>query len=70
MTFFKSTKSTGNAQCVEVEIQDAPTLRKDGEPVVVYVRDSKDREGGTLGYTRPEWDAFIEGAKAGEFDLP
>lgn len=36
----------------------------------VAVRDSKDRSGPALVYTPREWDAFIEGAKAGEFDLP
>jgi hypothetical protein len=27
------------------------------------------RDGGTLIFTRAEWDAFIGGAKDGEFDL-
>jgi hypothetical protein len=36
----------------------------------VAVRDSKDRSGPALVYTPREWDAFIKGAKDGEFDLP
>ncbi|MEV4124080.1 DUF397 domain-containing protein [Nocardia sp. NPDC049707] len=34
----------------------------------VAVRNSRDPEGGMLFYTRPEIDAFVRGAKAGEFD--
>jgi hypothetical protein len=36
---------------------------------VVAVRDTKDRDSATLQYTHEEWDAFIKGVKAGEFDL-
>jgi hypothetical protein len=36
----------------------------------VAVRDSKDRSGPALIYTPTEWDAFIKGAKDGEFDRP
>lgn len=28
----------------------------------------KDREGDMVSYSREEWDAFIAGVKAGEFD--
>lgn len=66
----KSSKSTSNAQCVEVRILEHVTQYKDGEPITVYVRDSKDPEGLVLGYTTPEWNAFIGGVKNGEFDLP
>lgn len=54
----KSTKSGGNGgQCVEVR-------RFDGR---IQVRDSKDREGPVLNFTPAEWDAFLDGAKRGEF---
>lgn len=33
------------------------------------VRDSKDRQGPVLLFTTAEWNAFIGGAKDGEFDL-
>ncbi len=35
----------------------------------VAVRDSKDQGGTVLIFTPQEWDAFVEGAKDGEFDL-
>jgi len=55
----KSTRSQGNGQCVEVaELGDA-----------VAVRDSKHPSGPALIFTPGEWQAFIGGAKDGEFDL-
>jgi Domain of unknown function (DUF397) len=36
----------------------------------VAVRDSKDRGKVPHVYTRGEWEAFLVGAKNGEFDLP
>ncbi|RZU50132.1 uncharacterized protein DUF397 [Krasilnikovia cinnamomea] len=56
----KSTRSGANGNCVEV----AENL-----PGIVAVRDTKDRDGGTLVFTDAEWAAFIGGVKAGEFDL-
>ncbi len=35
----------------------------------VMVRDTKDPAKTTITYSRDEWDAFIKGVKAGEFDL-
>jgi hypothetical protein len=55
----KSTRSgpfTDN--CVEVAFVDA----------AVAVRDSKDPSGPVLLFTLAEWDAFVGGAKDGEFD--
>ncbi len=55
----KSTRSSGNCDnCVEVAFVDG----------AVAVRDSKDRQGPALIYTREEWDAFLGGVKDGEFD--
>ena len=54
----KSTLSGTNG-CVEVVIQ------ADG----VAIRDAKDRNGPVLRFTRPEWEAFVGGVRAGEFDL-
>ena len=34
------------------------------------VRDSKDKHGPMLVFTKAEWDAFLEGARNGEFDPP
>ncbi len=36
----------------------------------VWVRDSKDRAGSMLCFTRREWTAFLAGVRAGEFDGP
>jgi Domain of unknown function (DUF397) len=46
--------------CVEVAFIDADTIG---------VRDSKDPNAGVLVFNRGEWDAFVGGAKDGEFDL-
>ncbi len=57
--WFTSSRSGSNGgQCVEV--------RQDDEEI--RVRDSKDRTGPVLAFTSDEWDAFVAGAKAGEFD--
>ncbi|MFC4065036.1 DUF397 domain-containing protein [Actinoplanes subglobosus] len=57
----KSTRSGGNGgDCVEV----AANL-----PGIVAIRDTKDPGGATLVFRRAEWDAFLTGVRAGEFDL-
>lgn len=56
----KSTRSgpyTDN--CVEVAFVDE----------AIVVRDSKNPTGPVLLFTPTEWDAFVDGAKSGEFDL-
>ena len=55
----KSTYSSSNANCVEVRASAAG----------VAVRDTKHREGPSLGFTPDEWQAFVQGVKHGEFDL-
>ncbi|NJP28301.1 DUF397 domain-containing protein [Microbispora hainanensis] len=58
----KSSISGDNGgQCVEV----ATNL-----PGTVAVRDSKDPGGPKLLFTPTEWQAFIAGVKAREFDFP
>jgi hypothetical protein len=54
----KSTRSSGNAACVEVA--DLPGGRT--------VRDSKNPTGPALRFTAAEWVAFTAGIRAGEFD--
>jgi len=46
--------------CVAVRIDDES----------VQVRDTKDEDSPTLKFTHAEWDAFIQGVKKNEFDLP
>ena len=57
--WFKSSASASGA-CVEVAHL----------PGGVAVRDSKDRAKAPHVYTRRVWQAFLAGAKNGEFDLP
>ncbi|GAB4007051.1 DUF397 domain-containing protein [Glycomyces albus] len=58
-----STRSTNNGgQCVEA----GPLADGSGR---VAVRHSHHPEGATVVYTRAEWDAFLAGAKDGEFDF-
>lgn len=58
-TWRKSTHSGVNSNCVEVA-----NLNN-----TIAVRDSKHPTGPTLIFTPTEWEAFINGAKDGEFDL-
>ncbi|MFF4985566.1 DUF397 domain-containing protein [Streptosporangium saharense] len=63
----KSSLSGNNGgNCVEVaELKGVAEVRAD----VVAVRDSKDPEGPKLFFTPAEWDAFLNGVKAGRFSL-
>ena len=58
---WRKSKASGTYgdNCVEVAfIDDA-----------IALRDSKHAEGPVLLFTQGEWDAFVDGAKDGEFDL-
>jgi hypothetical protein len=55
----KSTRSGVNG-CVEVAFVAER----------IAVRDAKDPNGPVLVFTAHEWDAFIGGAREGEFELP
>lgn len=56
----KSSRSGPNCDnCVEVACVGG----------AIAVRDSKNPTGPALVFTRDEWDAFLGGAKDGEFDL-
>lgn len=55
----KATASNASGECVEL----APL--PDGQ---VAMRNSRDPHGSALVYTRAEIAAFLDGAKAGEFD--
>jgi len=60
LRWFKSSASASGA-CVEVA-----HLPGGG----VAVRDSKERSKAPHVFTRREWEAFLIGAKNGEFDVP
>ncbi|HEU4396356.1 MAG TPA: DUF397 domain-containing protein [Actinomycetota bacterium] len=49
-----------NGACVEVAFSDG----------LVALRDSKDRSGPVLQFSSSEWEAFTDGVRLGEFDLP
>jgi len=58
----KARRSNGNGgnNCVEVAFLDTG----------VAVRDSKNRDGARLTFTKDEWEAFLDGAQNHEFDHP
>jgi hypothetical protein len=47
-----------NGGCVEVASRDD----------MVAIRESKDPDGTVLTFTKRDWDLFVKGVKAGEFD--
>lgn len=53
-----SASGSGSSNCVEV------AFRED----CVLVRNSRDPQGPMLVFTSPEWAAFLDGARRGEFD--
>ena len=55
----KSTFSE-TTSCVEVAFEGG----------AVHVRDGKNPTGGVLGFSAAEWDAFLAGARDGQFDPP
>lgn len=58
---FRTANGCSDKSCVEVALADG----------IVGLRDSKDKgRGPVLAFTEPEWEAFLAGAKNGEFDLP
>lgn len=61
--WIKSNKSNTNGACVEVML-----VSEEGAGQIL-VRDSKRPGAVELSFTNQEWDAFVDGAKQGEFDL-
>lgn len=59
----KATKSGNGNACVEVATNFVD------EHGVILVRDSKHPDVAPFTFNRAEWDAFIDGARGGEFDL-
>jgi hypothetical protein len=59
-TWHKSRRSGAEGNCVEVA---------DNLPHIVAVRDTKDRDGGTLTFSPGVWSAFLDDIKAGKFDI-
>ncbi len=61
ITWIKATKSGDSGDCVELGVTA-------GQTSVVYLRDSKNKNGAVLTCTSAGVAAFIDGAKNGEFD--
>lgn len=57
--WIKASKSGYADACIELNVDE------DG---LIALRDSKDPDGPVLHFTETEFDAFIDGAKRGEFD--
>lgn len=57
---WRKSSASGNNGCVEMT----------DTAEAVWVRDTKDRQGPVLFFTRNEWTAFLAGVRAGEFDGP
>jgi Domain of unknown function (DUF397) len=55
---WRTAVKSGASNCVQV-------ARRDG---MIMIADSKHPGGPVLSYTPQEWDAFLDGAKKGEFD--
>ena len=58
--WLKSSFSLGSGECVELAVLP------DG---FIGMRDSKNPDGSVLRFTRGEFDAFIRGARSGEFEI-
>jgi hypothetical protein len=56
---FYKTSFSGDGGCVEVAFRNGK----------VFVRDSKNQEGPILTFTVAEWENFIRGVKAHEFEI-
>ncbi|GAA5033923.1 hypothetical protein GCM10023258_34190 [Terrabacter aeriphilus] len=59
-TWRKSSYSGANGDCVEIAMT----------PEGVGVRDSEDPSGPVLSFTHRQWECFLAGVRAGEFDPP
>jgi hypothetical protein len=64
--WFKSSRSGGQSDCVEVAVTEGS---KEGSDHVITVRDSKNPDGPKLVFTPAEWEAFTAGVRDGEFDI-
>lgn len=57
LRWYKSTRSNGSGACVEVAHRESDSA--------TYVRDTKDREGPTLGVSAASWRSFVSLVRSG-----
>ncbi len=57
---WRKSKASDTGNCVEVAFGSESVL----------IRHSKNPSGPVLSFSRPEWAAFLHGARGGEFDPP
>jgi hypothetical protein len=72
---WRKSSSCTQGDCVEVAWRKSSSCIQGGcvevsQPVTdtILVRDSKNPDGAFLTFTADEWRAFLDGARAGEFD--
>jgi hypothetical protein len=73
----KSRRSNPSGNCVEARWKNSTyclegncaEVRSVGQQEAIQVRDSKNPDADILTFTTSEWTAFVDGVKAGEFDL-
>ena len=72
VTWRRSSRCGESGQCVEVAWHRACTSASHCVEVArsdrVMMRDSKDPDGGVLAFDPADWEAFLAGLRAGEFD--
>ncbi|GAA3623930.1 hypothetical protein GCM10022223_46180 [Kineosporia mesophila] len=61
--WFKSRRSGNGNACVEVATNLLPSTGQ------ILLRDSKNPAVAPFAFTRAEWEAFVGGARDGEFDI-
>ena len=57
LRWYKSTRSNGSGACVEVAHRENDSQ--------TFVRDTKDRDGGTLSVSAASWSAFVSSVGSG-----
>lgn len=59
MPVWRRSQQCDSGSCVEAAVIGAD----------IAVRDSKDPRGAVLRFTKDEWDAFVSGVRAGDFEF-
>lgn len=68
MTAWRRSSFCSAGECVEVSCEQGACTEVAFVGAEILVRDSKDPDGPVLRFTADEWEAFVLGVAAGEFD--